>query len=417
MGETGPCGPCSEIFCDYGPELGPDGGPANPAAEDRYVEFWNLVFMQYFRGPDGRSTDLPTPQRRHRRRPRAHPGACSQGSPSLYSRRRPVRLVDERAVGHRAHARRRRRHRHRPAAPRRPHPHDDLPRVRRRDPVQRGPRLRAAPHHPPGRPLRLPARRRAAGHCRRWSSAASRSWATPTPTSSTNRDLHRRDHRPRGGARSATPSHAARPCSTPSSTALPAGGALAGDVAFELHDTYGFPLEVTQEIAPTRGIDVDLAGFDAAMAEQRAAVARPRAGRRASPPATTSTPIQRAARPSTAPPSSPAARSSSTTATVLGGRRRRASVLDRTPFYAESGGQVGDTGTITTDTGTAGSSTPPTPCPGLHRHSRRARRGHDRAGPGGDARRSTSTAATPSGATTPAPTSCTGRCARCSATT
>ena len=56
-----------------------------------------------------------------------------------------------------------------PADPGRPRPHDDVPRQRRRDPVERGPRLRAAPHHPPGRALRLPARRRAAGHARRWS--------------------------------------------------------------------------------------------------------------------------------------------------------------------------------------------------------------------------------------------------------
>ena len=46
MGDTGPCGPCSEIFCDHGPEFGPDGGPAD-GDEDRFVEIWNLVFMQF----------------------------------------------------------------------------------------------------------------------------------------------------------------------------------------------------------------------------------------------------------------------------------------------------------------------------------------------------------------------------------
>jgi alanyl-tRNA synthetase len=59
MGETGPCGPSSEIFWDYGPEHGPDGGPQNQAAEDRYVEIWNLVFPQYFRGADGGSPTCP----------------------------------------------------------------------------------------------------------------------------------------------------------------------------------------------------------------------------------------------------------------------------------------------------------------------------------------------------------------------
>jgi alanyl-tRNA synthetase len=59
MGDTGPCGPSSEIFWDYGAQFGPEGGPANPAAEDRYVEIWNLVFPQYFRGPGGDLSDLP----------------------------------------------------------------------------------------------------------------------------------------------------------------------------------------------------------------------------------------------------------------------------------------------------------------------------------------------------------------------
>src|SRR5690606_8949439 len=58
MGDTGPCGPSSEIFFDFGPEHGPDGGPANPAAEQRYVEIYNNVFPQYFRRADGSLTDL-----------------------------------------------------------------------------------------------------------------------------------------------------------------------------------------------------------------------------------------------------------------------------------------------------------------------------------------------------------------------
>ncbi|MGZ4651149.1 MAG: alanine--tRNA ligase, partial [Kineosporiaceae bacterium] len=51
MGIPGPAGPCSEIYLDRGPEYGPDGGPE--VDEDRYLEFWNLVFMQYERGPGG----------------------------------------------------------------------------------------------------------------------------------------------------------------------------------------------------------------------------------------------------------------------------------------------------------------------------------------------------------------------------
>ncbi len=61
MGETGPCGPCSEIFYDHGPEVagGPPGSPDEDG--DRYVEIWNLVFMQYNRGSDGTLTPLPKP--------------------------------------------------------------------------------------------------------------------------------------------------------------------------------------------------------------------------------------------------------------------------------------------------------------------------------------------------------------------
>ncbi|GAA4918474.1 alanine--tRNA ligase [Streptomonospora salina] len=57
MGVPGPCGPCSEIFYDRGPEYGAEGGPA--ADEDRYVEVWNLVFMQYERGEGGAKQDFP----------------------------------------------------------------------------------------------------------------------------------------------------------------------------------------------------------------------------------------------------------------------------------------------------------------------------------------------------------------------
>src|ERR1700722_3501679 len=58
MGETGPCGPDSEIFMDLGPAYGDDGGPKH-GANDRFVEIWNLVFMQFDRDASGVLTDLP----------------------------------------------------------------------------------------------------------------------------------------------------------------------------------------------------------------------------------------------------------------------------------------------------------------------------------------------------------------------
>ncbi len=61
MGDTGPCGPCSEIFYDHGDDV-PGGPPGSPDEDgDRYVEIWNLVFMQFDRSADGELTSLPKP--------------------------------------------------------------------------------------------------------------------------------------------------------------------------------------------------------------------------------------------------------------------------------------------------------------------------------------------------------------------
>jgi alanyl-tRNA synthetase len=61
MGDTGPCGPCSEIFYDHGADI-PGGPPGSPDEDgDRYIEIWNLVFMQYDRAADGTLTPLPKP--------------------------------------------------------------------------------------------------------------------------------------------------------------------------------------------------------------------------------------------------------------------------------------------------------------------------------------------------------------------
>jgi alanyl-tRNA synthetase len=147
------------------------------------------------------------------------------------------------------------------------------------------------------------------------------------------------------------------------------GGTLAGSVAFRLHDTYGFPLELTLEIAQERGVAVDRAGFEAAMENQR------RLG-------------QQAAKLSSVDPADAEQRraaykalldsggsvqflgyeqveATATVRTVIGDEI----FLDRTPFYAEGGGQVGDTGTIVSDTGRAEVLDTTYALPGLHRHT------------------------------------------------
>ena len=162
MGDTGPCGPSSELFWDFGPEMGPDGGPANPASEERFVEFWNLVFQQYFRGADGA---LSRSRARTSTPARAWSASSASpiGPPDVFATdelrpwcRRPSRPPAAASVPTGV--------RRRPAAARGPRPHHDLPGQRRRHPVQRGPGLRPAPHHPPRHPLRLPARGREAHH-------------------------------------------------------------------------------------------------------------------------------------------------------------------------------------------------------------------------------------------------------------
>src|SRR5690625_5987870 len=61
MGDTGPCGPSSEIFYDHGPDI-PGGSPGSDNdGLDRYIEIWNLVFMQYERQSDGELKPLPNP--------------------------------------------------------------------------------------------------------------------------------------------------------------------------------------------------------------------------------------------------------------------------------------------------------------------------------------------------------------------
>jgi alanyl-tRNA synthetase len=61
MGDTGPCGPCSELLYDRGPAYGSGNTPKEDVTEERFMEFWNLVFMQYNRQPDGQMLPLPKP--------------------------------------------------------------------------------------------------------------------------------------------------------------------------------------------------------------------------------------------------------------------------------------------------------------------------------------------------------------------
>ena len=203
MADTGPCGPCSEIFYDHGPQVwgGPPGSPDEDG--DRYIEIWNLVFMQFNRDAR-RATLTPLPK------PCVDTGmglerlaAVLQHVHSNYEIDLFVDLIRAaaRETGAKDLARAV------AARDRRPHPRVRVPGRRRRDPRQRGARLRAAPDHPPRDPPRLPARPEAAvlppagrrsrrPHGRRLSRAAPREGARRAGAEDRGGAL-RRDDRPR----------------------------------------------------------------------------------------------------------------------------------------------------------------------------------------------------------------------------
>ena len=149
-GPIGPCGPCSELYFDRGPEFGgPDDRPGDDT--DRFLEFWNLVFMQYALHEDGSLEPLPEAQHRHRPRPRADGG--DPAGRALGVRDRPVPPAGRARRAAVGPPLRRRPGRHAGAArARRPQPRDDVPDRRRRRALQRGPRLHPAPHHAPRDP-------------------------------------------------------------------------------------------------------------------------------------------------------------------------------------------------------------------------------------------------------------------------
>ena len=166
MGIPGPGGPCSEIYFDRGPEHGRDGGPE--ADEDRYLEIWNLVFMQDVRGERSPKDDFPPIGALPKKNIDTGMGVervatLLQGVESVYDTDlvRPVIARAEEFSGRRYgvdHDRRRPLPGDRRPRPVRRHDHR-----RRRDPVQRGPRLRAAPPAAPDRALGPAARRARAG--------------------------------------------------------------------------------------------------------------------------------------------------------------------------------------------------------------------------------------------------------------
>jgi alanyl-tRNA synthetase len=350
MGDTGPCGPCSEIFYDHGPSIA--GGPPGSAEEDgdRFIEIWNLVFMQYLEDPPGTRTPLPKPS--------IDTGmglerfaAIMQGKHDNYDTDtlRALILASAEATGtdpdgpfktsHRVVADHLRSTSFLMAD-------GVLPSNEGRGYVLRRIMRRAMRHAylmGAAEPLMyrlVPALTRQMGQAYpELNQAQSLIVETLRLEETRFRAMLERgmslldDEMSKLGDR----------------------GALPGAVAFKLYDTYGFPLDLTQDALREQGFGVDLDGFNAAMAEQRA---RARAAWSGSGEAATEK-VWFELKEKLGATEFLGYATENTEATVTGlvvdGQptdeallgQDVAVLLNQTPFYAESGGQVGDTGLIT----------------------------------------------------------------------
>ena len=380
MGETGPCGPCSEIYFDKGPEFGEGGGPALGAAA-RFREIWNLVFMQYDRQPDG--TLKPLPMRI------IDTGAglercltVLQGVDSVFDTDvlRPLVEAAAKATGRNYGD----------------DPDVDVSLRILADHARSMSFLVSDGVFPSNEDRGYVLRRiirRAVRHAFTLGvdrlvtpdlvDATVQVMASAYPDLERNRDfvagvVTREEERFRQTLRSGSAI-----LDDELDRAAEGDGRLAGGVAFRLHDTFGFPLELTLELAAERGVEVDVAGFGEEMeAQRRRAREAATGGAGGADPArvaeyrelveqfgptdfrgyveTASTARVLAVLPGSAGPSGE------------GGEGEQVEVfLDRTPFYAESGGQVGDTGTIAAETGVLEVLDTTSAVPGLVRHTAR----------------------------------------------
>lgn len=350
MGDTGPCGPCSEIYFDKGSEYGADGGPAHGDG-DRFVEFWNLVFMQNNRGSDGVLSDLP--------RKNIDTGAgfervllLQNNATSIFTTDLFAPLMEAaqqiigKSYGTSATT---------DIAIRRIAEHGRAMSMLVSDGVLPGNEGR-------GYVLRRIIRRAILAARREGSNssladvlldATIEKMGDAYPILVSDRDIIAAVLRREEETFSRT-LRAGMALLNDEVTEVKGKGAtiFPGTTAFRLHDTHGFPIELTAEVLEEHGLAVDRAGFDEEMAQQR-----DRARSAAKVKTIGDETAHRALFDATGPTTflgRDIARYSLETSVVgvleLDDGRTEV-FLDSTPFYAESGGQVGDTGVIVTESG------------------------------------------------------------------
>jgi alanyl-tRNA synthetase len=373
MGETGPRGTDSELHLDKGPAYGPDGGPAG-GADERYMEFWNLVFMAQNRLDDGSVEDLP--------RKNIDTGAGLDRFLALLNNTDSVFETDLYAemleAAQSLTGRTLGRDDEVDVALRRIADHGRAMTMLVADGVLPSNEGRGYVLRRVVRRALLAARRHGATSTTMTPAlvdAAVRTFDVAYPTLRKDRDLVvsvlereevQFDRTLRTGLGLLDEALASEEVRT--SRTLP------GELAFRLHDTHGFPVELTEELSAERDVAVDREGFDAEMRRQRE---RARAARSAAGPAdeTAYRSLLDAEGPSVFVGRDPS--HYATTSRVVGVLEATDGTvelfLEHTPFYAEGGGQVGDTGTISTETGTAEVFDTVAPLPGVVAHRARVR--------------------------------------------
>lgn len=354
MGADGPCGPCSEIFYDHGDHI-PGGPPGSPDEDgDRFVEIWNLVFMQHLQEADEIVSDLP--------RPSIDTGmgleriaAVMQGVHDNYDTDTFKALIAESVALTGTAAEGEARASHRVIAD---HLRASgflvadgvLPANEGRGYVLRRIMRRAMRHaHILG--AKDPLMHRLVGGLVAQMGAAFPELARAQSLIETT--LQQEETRFRR-----TLANGLRLLDEATAD-MGEGDTLAGETAFKLYDTYGFPYDLTEDALRAQGLSVDRAGFDTAMAEQKRAAraAWKGSGEKASDDLWYDLAEQAGATEFIG--YSAEEGEGQIVAIVKNGVRvERAGageavevVVNQTPFYGESGGQVGDAGSLTTEGG------------------------------------------------------------------
>ncbi|PHP29575.1 alanine--tRNA ligase [Limimaricola cinnabarinus] len=354
MGPTGPCGPCSEVFYDHGPEIwgGPPGSPEEDG--DRFIEIWNIVFMQYEQFEDGTRRDLDQ-QSIDTGMGLERIGALLQGKHDNYDTDLMRSLIEASAHATSSDPDGDGKVHHRVVA-------DHLrstsfliadgvmPSNEGRGYVLRRIMRRAMRHaHQLGAQDPL---------MHRLVPALVQEMGAAYPELGQARALIEETLRAEETRFRQTLDRGLRLLDDELS-GLPEGAALPGQAAFKLYDTYGFPLDLTQDALREKGRTVDTEGFDAAMAEQKAKARAAWAGSGEVADATHWYDLadQHGATEFLGYDTEEA--EGQILAVLTGADQVEKAdegakvkvVLNQTPFYGESGGQVGDTGTIRTETG------------------------------------------------------------------